>query len=201
MKEKINLIYFEEKIENGNFGDEISKFIAKRLLNKEKYELVINEKGIEKNFHENYSQIINRKRKDQLKTKEDVPVAEAFELYMLKNFHKIRLNSQTSKMLNFWEKDFENSIEKHKEFLMNNLEDQNIYSSKFSQIFEEMDIFQSDEDNEKKDENQDQGQDNPSNDDQNGDNEDNKDENNDQETQASLDADYNIDEFNLGNIF
>ena len=28
-------------------------------------------KGIEKNFHENYSQIINRKRKDQLKTKED----------------------------------------------------------------------------------------------------------------------------------
>ena len=26
-------------------------------------------KGIEKNFHENYSQIINRKRKDQLKTK------------------------------------------------------------------------------------------------------------------------------------
>ena len=47
-------------------------------------------KGIEKNFRQNYSQIINRKRKDQLKTKEDVPVAEAFELYMLKNFHKIK---------------------------------------------------------------------------------------------------------------
>ena len=36
-------------------------------------------KGIEKNLKENYSQIINRKRKDQLKTKEDVPVTEAFE--------------------------------------------------------------------------------------------------------------------------
>ncbi len=154
-------------------------------------------RGIEKNFHENYSQIINRKRKDQLKTKEDVPVAEAFELYMLKNFHKIKLNTLTSRMLNFWEKDFENSIEKHREFLMNNLEDQNTYSSKFSQILEEMDIFQSDEDNEKEEENQDQGQDNPSNDDQNSDKEDNKDENNDQETQASLDADYSIDEFNL----
>jgi len=154
-------------------------------------------KGIEKNFHENYSQIINRKRKDQLKTKEDVPVTEAFELYMLKNFHKIKLNPLTSRMLNFWEKDFENSIEKHREFLMNNLEDQNTYSSKFSQILEEMDIFQSDEDNEKKEENQDQGQDNPSNDDQNSDKEDNKDENNDQKTQASLDADYSVDEFNL----
>ena len=154
-------------------------------------------KGIEKNFHENYKQIISRKRKDQLKTKEDVPVAEAFELYMLKNFHKIELNALTSRMLNFWEKDFENSIEKHKEFLMNNLDDQNTYSSKFSQIFEEMNIFQNDEDDEKEEENQSQDQENPSNDDQNSDNEDNKDENNDQETQASLDADFSVDELNL----
>ena len=154
-------------------------------------------KGIEKNFNENYVQIINRKRKDQLKTKEDVPVAEAFELYMLKNFHQIKLSSLTSRMLNFWEKDFEQSIEKHKKFLQENMEDQNNYSSRFSKILEEMNIFQSDEDDEKREENQDQGQDNPSNDDQNKDKEDNKEENNDQETQATLDADYNVDEFNL----
>jgi len=53
---------------------------------------------------------------------------------MLKNFHKIKLNTLSSRILNFWEKDFENSIEKHREFLMNNLEDQNTFSSKFSQI-------------------------------------------------------------------
>ena len=153
-------------------------------------------KGIEKNFHENYSQIINQKRRDQLKTKEDVSVTEAFELYMLKNFHKVKLNPLTSKMLDFWEKDFEKSIEKHKEFLMDNLEDQNTYSSRFSQILQEMDIFQSEED-QTNEENQDQGQDNPSNDDQNNDNEDSKDENKDQEAQATLDADYEVDEFNL----
>ncbi len=154
-------------------------------------------KGIEKNLHENYSQIINNKRKDQLKTKEDVPVTEAFELYMLKNFHKIDLNPLTSRMLNFWEKDFKSSVEKHKEFLMDNLEDQNTYASRFSQILDEMDIFQSDEDEEKEEKNQDQGQENPSSEDNDSDNEDNKDENNDQETQASLDTDYNIDEYNL----
>ena len=93
-------------------------------------------KGIEKNFHENYSQIINRKRKDQLKTKDDVPVAEAFELYMLKNFHKIKLNALTSRMLNFWEKDFENSIEKHKEFLMNNYFDFLNFLSKNLNVFQ-----------------------------------------------------------------
>ena len=43
-------------------------------------------KGIEKNLRENYNQMINFKRKDQLKSKDDVPIIEAFELYMLKNF-------------------------------------------------------------------------------------------------------------------
>jgi cobaltochelatase CobT len=154
-------------------------------------------KGIKKNFNENYTQIINHKRKDQLKTKEDVPIAEAFELYMLKNFHQIKLNTLTTKMLNFWEKEFEKTIDKHKKFLQENLENQNRYNSRFTEILKEMDILQSEEDDERKEENQDQGQDNPSNDDQDKDSEDNKEDNNDQETQASLDADYNVDEFNL----
>ena len=85
-----------------------------------------------------------------MKTKEDVPVTEAFELYMLKNFHQIELNPLTTKMLHFWEKDFEQSIEKHKKFLQENLENQENYATRFSQILDEMDIFQSEEDEEKK---------------------------------------------------
>tara|TARA_A100001011_G_scaffold57483_2_gene56605 strand:- start:609 stop:2399 length:1791 start_codon:yes stop_codon:yes gene_type:complete len=158
-------------------------------------------KGIEKNFNENYTQMINRTQREQLRSKEDVSVTEAFELYMLKNFHQIELNSLTSKMLDFWEKDFEKSIDKHKKFLKENMEDQNNYSQKFSEILEEMDIFQSEETDEKKEENQDQGKDNPSNEDQNSDTSDNKDEDSEQETQASLDADYSIDEFNLDEQF
>ena len=90
-----------------------------------------------------------------------------------------------------------NAIEKHKEFLLKNLEDQNIYSSKFSEILEEMDIFQSEDEDERKEENQDQGQDNPSNEDENNDKEDNKDEKDENVSEASLDADYSVDEFNF----
>jgi cobaltochelatase CobT len=154
-------------------------------------------KGIEKNFTENYQQIVNLKRKDQLKTKDDVPVVEAFELYMLKNFHKIKLNSLTSKMLSFWETEFDESISKHIKFLKENLENQNKYSSKFSEIFEQMDIFESEDNEETKEENPDEGQDNPSNDDEESDSEDKKDQNKEEETEASLDADYNIDEFKM----
>ena len=73
-------------------------------------------KGISKNLKEHYTNKISLKRKDQLKSKEDVNVSEAFELYMLKNFHNITLNPLTSKMLNFWERDLEKSIGKHKNF-------------------------------------------------------------------------------------
>ena len=154
-------------------------------------------KGIEKNFKENYDQIIKLKRKDQLKTKEDVPVTEAFELYMLKKFHGIELNSLTDNMLYFWEKDFDQAIEKHIQYLKENLEFQNKYSSKFSEILQEMEIFQGEDKDEVRDENQENGQNNPSNDDHENDSEDKKDQNNEEETEASLDSDYDIDEYKL----
>ena len=154
-------------------------------------------KGIKKNLIDNYTQVIHLKRKDQLKSKEDVPIAEAFELYMLKNFYNIELNSFSSKVLNFWEKEFDHSINKHIKFLKDNCENQNTYCSKFSRILEEMDIFQTDNNDDKLENTQDETLDNPSNDDQDNENEDQKDQNKDEETEASLDTDYEIDEYKL----
>ena len=153
-------------------------------------------KGIEKNLKENYDQMVYFKRKDQLKTKEDVPVTEAFELYMLKNFFDIQLNSFSSKILNFWEKDFDKSLLKHRKFLKDNFENQDIYSSKLSKILQEMDILQT-ENNEEIEENQENEQNNPSNNDQESETDDQKEEKKDKETEASLDSDYDIDEYRL----
>ena len=150
-------------------------------------------KGVDKNLRDNYVQMINYKRKDQIKSKDDVTVIEAFELYMLKNFHNIKLNSLTTKMLNFWEKDFDKSIFEHIEFFKKNLEDQNIYSSKFSQILQEMDIFQSEENEEKKDENQEDNQENQSTENDESEDEDKKDPDKHDETDVSLDSDYDFD--------
>jgi cobaltochelatase CobT len=64
-----------------------------------------------------------------------------------------------------------------------------------------MDIFHNEDNEETKEENQDDGQKNSSNDDQNSDNENERDENKENETSASLDADYNIDEYKLDEKF
>ncbi len=154
-------------------------------------------KGIEKNLSNNYNQIIELKRKDQLKTKDDVSVNEAFELYMIKKFHGIKLNSFTTKMLNFWEKDFDQAIEKHIEYLKENLESQSKYSSKFSEIIKDMEIFQNDENNESREENKDDSQNNPSGDDGENNSDDKKDQNEENKTESGLDSDYDVEEYRL----
>ncbi len=154
-------------------------------------------KGIKKNFTSNYSQIINLKRKDQLNNKDDVPIAEAFELYMLKNFHNIKLNTLTAKMLGFWEKEFDYHIKNHIDFLKKNLDNQNIYSSRFSEILQDMDIFHNEDSEDTKKENQSEGQDNPSNDDNESENDDEKDQKKDQDTESSLDSDYDVTEYKI----
>ncbi len=154
-------------------------------------------KGIKKNFEDNYEQIIDLKRKDQLKTKEDVSVMEAFELYMIKNFHNIKLNSLTTQMLNFWEKDFDESINEHIKFLKENIENQNEYCSRFSEILQKMDIFQTEDSEESKEENQNEGQDNPSNEDEESNSEDQEEQNKDEEIGTDLDSDYDINEVKM----
>ena len=72
--------FSDELIYKKNLPSNTSSRSLYNIAEKIRYEALGGQmlKGIEKNFHENYSQIVNRKRKDQLKTKEDVPVAEAF---------------------------------------------------------------------------------------------------------------------------
>ena len=154
-------------------------------------------KGIKKNLTEDYYQKLNLKRKDQLKTKEDVSVSEAFELYMLKNFFKIKLNPLTTKMLNLWEKDFSSSIDKHLDFLSKNLENQNDYNSKLNEILQEMDIFNSEnnEDNEKEKDKEKELENKSDNDDNQSDGEEEK--NKQDETKTSLDMGYSVDEYQV----
>ena len=191
--------FSDEKVFNQNLPLKTSCRSLYSITEKIRYELLGRKmlKGIAKNMDENYYQMINSKRKDQIKSKDDVPIIEAFEIYMLKKFHNIKLNSLTANMLNFWEKDFDQAIDEHFDFLKQNLEYQQKYASKFSEILQEMDIFQTDEADESNEENNKQGQDNPSNNDQNSETDDDKDQHLEDQTEANMETDYNMDEYKL----
>ena len=152
-------------------------------------------KGISKNLKENYNHKIVIKRKDQLTTKEDVSISEAFELYMLKNFFDIKLIPLSDKILSFWENDFKTSLDKHLNYLNKNLENQEIYNSKFSQLLQEMEIFKSENyDEEENQKNEDEQNNNPNRDSEN---ENQDDQEKSQQEQNGIDADYDLDEHRM----
>jgi cobaltochelatase CobT len=152
-------------------------------------------KGIFKNLNENYNQKLSLKRKDQLETKDDVNVVEAFELYMLKNFLNIKLNTISSKILSFWEKEFNSSLNNHIKFLHKNIENQEVYNSKFSEILEQMGIYDSENENEKN-ETQDNEENNESNNKQNQ-SEGKQEKTKQEEDQSRLDGDYDFDDYSI----
>ena len=152
--------------------------------------------GVNKNLIENYNYKISLKRKDQLKSKEDTTITEAFEIYMLKNFLNIKPNQLCEKILGFWESEFKNSFGKHLNYLKQNLEDQELYSSKFCEILKELDFLEKDEE-EKDEKNQ---QENDQNNQQNADSNNETDEKqsqNETENQSLSDADLDVNEFRM----
>jgi len=167
------------------------------ISEKIRYELLGSKmlKGISKNFNENYNNKLILKRKDQLKTKDDVNVVEAFELYMLKKFLNIKLNTISSKILSFWEKEFNSSLNNHIKFLNKNIENQEAYNSKFSEILEQMGIYDSESENEKN-ETQDNQENNENNNKENqpgGEQEKSE----QKEDQNGLDGDYDFDDYSM----
>jgi len=129
--------------------------------------------GISKNLKENYFNKLSFKKKDQLKSKDDVKIEEAFEIYMLKNFMEIKLDPLSEKILSYWEEDFKSSFSKYIEYLYKNLENQQSYNSKFSEILQNMEIFES-ENNEDKEQTQEDNEQDKNNSNNNNDNESSK---------------------------
>jgi len=187
--------FSNKEIFNKNLPKNLSCKSLYNIAEKIRYEVLGGKmlKGIKKNLSENYSQKINLTLKDQFKNKDDVPITEAFELYMLKKFFNLELNSTSAKVLSFWEKDFNSSIEEHIEFLNKNLEDQDNYSSKFSEILEGMDFFTSDnEKNEEKESEKDNDQDNDKSENNDDGQSDGQEEDKKDKAQTSLDSGFDL---------
>ena len=153
-------------------------------------------KGIGKNLIENYNYKINLKRKDQLKSKEDTTITEAFEIYMLKNFFEVKPNALCEKILSYWDDDFKNSFGKHLNYLKQNLENQELYSSKFVEILNQLDFIEKDEEDKQEENHQENQQNNQQNAESDSENNQDKDQEA-SENQNISDTDLDVNEFRM----
>ena len=171
-----------------------------QLAEKIRYELLGSEmlKGVSQNFKDNYKYKLQSLKHEKSLKKEDTNIIDAFEIYMTNKFFNVDLSSNNKEILKFWESDFNKSIDKHVDFLNKNLENQEIYNAKFSEILQSMDIFENDDTTEKNNEEKDDSQDenNPNN------NEDSENDNSnktseDENITQGMDSEDDINEFRL----
>ena len=189
----LKIKYSNKKIYEKNLPTNSTNKFLYNLSEKIRYEQIgsNNLKGIKKNLLNNYELKQKFTKKNQLKSKEDVKVGEAFELYLLKNFLNVKLDKLSEKILNYWNKEFDEKIKNKINFLKKNLYDQEVYSSIFAELIEEMNINENIDENEENDQKEQEKSEN--NDGQNHQSE-SEQENNKLETdQAGLDAEYDFD--------
>ena len=155
-------------------------------------------KGSKVNFIENYKNTFSKIKTDHIKNKDDVKISLAFELYMLKKVFSLNINKDCEKVLSYWYKELNEAFENYIQFFQENLQNQNEYNSKISEILENMDLFENNDETQNNNENQD-------NEDESGNNNENQEQNSDQdqspqetkEDSKSVDADYDFSEHQL----
>ncbi len=171
-----------------------------QLAEKMRYELLGSEmlKGISKNFKDNYKYRLKNIKHQNIVKKEDTNIIDAFEIYMTNKFFKVELSHENRAILKFWENDFNKSIEKHLDFLNKNLENQEVYNAKFSEILQSMDIFENEDTTErdKEERNDPQDQNNPDNN-EDKDNKDSSKTSEDENIAQGMDSEDDVNEFRL----
>tara|TARA_B100001175_G_scaffold80074_1_gene67031 strand:+ start:69 stop:1865 length:1797 start_codon:yes stop_codon:yes gene_type:complete len=158
----LKIKFSNDKIFKKNMPRNTSIQVLYEISEKIRCELIGSEmlKGISKNIIENYNYKISQTKSHNISKKEDANISEAFEYYLLNNFFELEINKNCKKILSYWEDDFNKSLSKHINFLKKNIENQELFNSTFSEILKNMEIFESEKNNDNKESKLDDQQDN-----------------------------------------
>ena len=192
--------FSNEEIFKSNYPKNIACKSLYEFSEKIRCELLGSEmlKGTKLNFLENYKNTLSKIKIENIKSKEDVKISDAFEIYILKNFFNLNLNNNCEKILSYWQKDLKNSFDKHVQFFKENLQNQKIYNSKISEILKDMDLFESNDETQNNNEDQDdanKSENNQENQDQNSDQDQSSQET--QDENQGIDTEYDFSEHQL----
>ncbi len=101
-------------------------------------------KGINNNITKCYQNKFKDKKIAEIKTEADVPITEAFELYLRSHFFKIKPNHVTKKVLSYWKELFDKNLKNNLKELQENIRDQRKYGQLISNIIEDLNFEDSD---------------------------------------------------------
>ena len=134
--EALKIKYTDNKIYLKNEPKGILAKALYSIAEKIRYEKIGSDKlkGVKNNITQCYESKFKDKKIEEIKIEADVPVTEAFELYLRNHFFKIKQNEATRKTLSYWQDLFDKNLKKKFNELDSCIENQ----SKFSHVIAEL---------------------------------------------------------------
>ena len=140
--EALKIKYTNKKIFQSN---EPSGSVGKSLYaiaEKIRYEKIGSDKlkGVKNNITQCYENKFKDRKIEEIKTESDVPISEAFELYLRSHFFKIKQNRTTKKVLSYWKDLFDKSLKGKLQELDSCITDQNQFNQLIADIINNLDF-------------------------------------------------------------
>ena len=101
-------------------------------------------RGIKNNIIQSYENKFKNKKISEIKTESDVPITEAFELYLRNYFFKIKQNKATEKTLSYWRDLFDKNLKSNLNELNSCVENQKEFGGKISDLISNLEFDDSD---------------------------------------------------------
>ena len=150
-------------------------------------------KGIKNNIIQCYENKFKDKKVDEIKTEVDVPITEAFELYLRSYFFKIRQTANTKKILSYWKNLFDKNLKMKLNELNNCIDNQEKFNHMIAEIIDNLEFEDSDsKDKEEKRETAKDDSDSKNNNEENAENS--------EKENSQHDADFNIVEDDINSL-
>ena len=142
--------YFDNE-PNGSMAKNLYK-IAEKI----RYEKIGSNKlkGIKNNITQCFENKFKNKKIEEIRTVSDVPISEAFELYLRNHFFEIKQNAATKKTLSYWKDLFDKNLKQELKKLENCINNQSQFSKLACQLIDDLN-FEDSNNNKEKEQNND----------------------------------------------
>ena len=152
--EALKIKYNNSKIYNKNKPTGSMARTLYAIAEKIRYEKIGSNKlkGIRNNITQCYENKFKNKKIVEIKTETDVPITEAFELYLRSHFFKIKQNNVTKKVLSCWKNLFDENLNKNLKKLDDCIENQSKFNQLVANLIEDLNFEDSDSKEKEKEE-------------------------------------------------
>ena len=140
--EALKIKYTNKKIFTENEPEGTVSKTLYAIAEKIRYEKIGSDKlkGVKNNITQCYENKYKGKKIEEIKTEADVPITEAFELYLRNHFFRIKQNQATKEVLSYWKDLFDKNLKKKLQELENCIENQREYSKLISNLIDNLDF-------------------------------------------------------------